>query len=331
MYDTLHLRLHDPCVMAQALESVVRVAGANHTAGAVLFHDVNGMPVYATRVRYNGGHIQITSANGYCYLNVSLPRVKSNSGSNLIPVTKAEFPVMVQRLQDKLYEIGIVTSLREARVCRFDLFANAATRYTFQDFKPLFDTLYIPRRFRVVYAGSYTFRNTQREDQIYDKRAQMEDTGVDTTNVPAQCLRFETRLLLSASVRTLGVHTVDDLERRWDVIEAWFVEHIKTVLRYSDDLPQTVELGDVAAIVDHPQQAKTALFARAVLAQVGGFDELRHLLKQRRCHRKKIQRFVDKVVDGLLFPLADDRISLNELKRELCTLLLESLGVGGGR
>ena len=331
MYDTLHLRLHDPRVMEQALNTVVIVAGANHTAGAVLLHDMNGRPVYATRIRYNGGHIQLTSANGYCYLNVSLPRVKSYGGSNLIPVTKAEFSVMIQRLQDKLYEIGIVTSLREARVCRFDLFANAATRYTFQDFRPLFDTLYIARRSRVVYAGSYTFRNTQREDQIYDKRAQMEDTGVDTTIVPAQCLRFETRLLLSASVRTLGVHTVADLERRWDLIEAWFIDHIKTVLRYSDNLPQTVELGDVAAIVDHPHQAKQALFARAVLAQTGGVDELRHMLKQRRCHRKKIQRFVDKVVDGLQFPLANDRVSINDLKRELCTRLLESLGVGGGR
>lgn len=296
------------------------------SSGGIAVHYDDGNVGYATRVRHNGGHFYLYSAYGNLYVNFSLARIASGR-NNLKVVNQEEAWQALLRLEYDLEQIGVITDISRALITRLDLFSDATTVHGYADFKPLFDILRIPRRKRLTFPGYLAFKNGQRVDVFYNKVAQMRSKGVDTSDLPPNLVRFESRLMSAKAVRSLGVRTVAGWMRQWGRVQTWFRDRIGTVLRISENTPEVINLQS-ATILDTPKQVKQALYARTVLESVGNVEELETLLKLKGHDSRQARNFVETVIKGLLFPLSTEQVSINELKQELYNKLIEGLGGG---
>jgi hypothetical protein len=294
-------------------------------SGWIVVHYDDGNVGYATRIRHNGRHFYLYSAYGNLYVNFSLARIASGS-NNLKVVNQEEAWQTLLRLEHDLEQIGVITDISRALITRLDLFSDAATVRGYAGFMPLFDILRIPRRKRLTFPGYLAFKNGQRVDVFYDKVAQLRSKGVDTSDLPPNLIRFESRLMSAKAVRSIGVRTVAGWMRQWSRVQTWFRDRIGTVLRISEDTPEVIT--PQSDILDSPRQAKQALYARMVLESVGNVEELETILRKKGYDSRKARNFVETVIKGLLFPLSNEQTSINELKQELYTKLIERLEGG---
>lgn len=295
------------------------------SSGGMAVHYDDGNVGYATRIRHNGGHFYLYSTYGNLYVNFSLARIASGR-NNLKAVNQEEAWQALLRLEYDLERIGLITDISRAVITRLDLFSDAATARGYADFKPLFDILRIPRRKRLIFPGYLAFKNGQRTDVFYDKIAQLTSKGADTSDLPPNLIRFESRLKSAKAVRSTGVRTVAGWMRQWGRVQTWFRDRIGTVLRISEGSLEAIT--PRSDILDSPRQAKQALYARMVLESVGNVEELETILRKKGHDSRKARNFVETVIKGLLFPLSNEQTSINELKQELYTKLIERLEGG---
>jgi hypothetical protein len=266
--------------------------------------------------------------NGQTYVQLSLPKWKSRGGGNVWPVTKAEAREIFLELQSSLASIGIVTDIFKAVVTRLDLFANAATDYSYSTFKPLLDSLVIPRRTRAVYPNSVRFENKRQVDIVYDKREQQASKGFSVEQLPPNLIRWEYRLMVQDAVRAVtGATTLEDLFTRWETLHEVYKANLRSALRYDDDMAGQVVLAqDIAYIVKNRPQVARALYSKLVVEQTGSVDGIKAILRDAGATRQQIYRETMTVLEGLAYPIPSERVSLNALRVELYQKLMQGLG-----
>lgn len=324
MYDTIHIRLDNPLVRADH-----RLGDIDYPARAAeALGDDTGVPASCLFVRYEHELCYIRSDNGYLYVQLSLPKWKSGGHGNVWPATKDEARQIFRELNASLAGIGIDTDVFRAAVVRLDIYANGATAYGYQDFKPLLDTVTIPRRTRVAYPDSVRFGSSHRTDIIYDKRAQQVSAGEDVSQLPPNLMRWEYRLLKRAAVATTtGVTTVEDLFTKWEAIRRLYIANLRAALRYDETLTGRRMLqGDIAELVQHRAEVERALYAKLVVGHAGSIDGVKAVLRQSGATRLQVYRLARTILDGLAYPLPGETVTLNDLKIELYTKLVEGLG-----
>ena len=320
MNDTLHLRLAIPRpIDAPAAEAPQPDTPPASTVSVQTPVTPNGRaqnPLYYLRPKH-----------GYLFVDLSLPNWKSRGGGNVWPVTKAEARGIFLELQSILADRGIVTDIFKAVVIRLDIFANAATDYTYSTFKPLLDSLVIPRRTRVVYSNSVRFENKRQVDLVYDKREQQASKGFSVEQLPPNLIRWEYRLMVQDAVRSVtGITTLEDLFTNWEALQRLYIANLRAALRYDEDMAgQVVVAQNIADMVKNRAQVSRALYSQLVVEQVGSVDGIKAILRDAGATRQQIYRETMNLLQGLAYPIPNERISLTALRTELYQKLIQGL------
>jgi hypothetical protein len=324
MIDSIHLRLDNP-----------QSAVAHPPADTPTPHSQPASTVSvlqpATRIRGQSEdrlYYVKPGRNGYLYVQLSLPKWKSRGEGNVWPVTKDEARQIFLELQDRLRtEQGISTDIFAAGVARMDLFSNAATEYSYSTFKPLLDSLVIPRRTRAVYPNSVRFENKRQVDVIYDKRVKHAEDGFSVEQLPPNLIRWEYRLMVQDAVRAVTrVTTLEDLFTRWEAIQGLYVANLRAALRYDEEMAGQVALAqDIAYLVRNRAQVSRALYSKLVVEQTGSVDGIKAILRDAGATRQQIYRETMTVLEGLAYPIPSERISLTALRAELYQKLIQGL------
>ncbi len=332
MIDTIHLRLFNPLTSHLHridMQTAQIVDGRLKSTAMAPQPDV-GIPAQLPHLKYcpSSKLYYVRGSRGFIYVQLHLPKWKSRGGWNVWPATKDEAWQIFQELQGRLKSIGIVTDIFKAAVVRLDIFSNGVTEYSYQDFKPLLDTLDIPRRRRVIYPDSIRFESGRRVDIIYDKREQQSASGYSAELLPPNLIRWEYRLLQKDAVSsTTGVDILEDLFTEWEAIEELYIRNLKAALRYDEVSPGQIMLSkDIAFLVKNRHQVSRALYSKRVLEETGDIGSLRTILKQNGTTRLQAYRLVQTVLDGLQYPIPSDSVSINALKMELYNKLVQGLG-----
>lgn len=327
MIDTIHLRLDNPTIRRPIPGNPL--PGQPTGTASVQVPDTPQSPRIHGRSENNLYYVK-PGRNGHLYVQLSLPTWKSRGGGNVWPVTKDEARQIFQELQACLNSSGIGTDIFRAVVVRLDIFSNAMTDHSYSDFKPLLDSLVIPRRTRVVYPESVRFENGSRVDIIYDKQAQQASNGYNVEQLPPNLIRWEFRLMVQDAVRAVtGVTTLEDLLTRWDALQELYVANLKAALRYDEDMAGQVALAeDIAYLVQNRAQVSRALYSHFVVEQTGSIDGIKAILRDTGATRQQIYRETMALLEGLAYPIPSERVSLNDLRAELYQKLIQGLGQG---
>lgn len=332
MLDTVKIRIADPVIATNhRLRITAPATVPSHQQYATLdLRFDNGVVERVSRVNSWNRMFRVDSSNGYLYVTFSFARLKSDGRHNLGPISQAEARALIPVLTNHLASVGIQTDLNRAIVVRLDLFADAATIRPFEDFWPLLNLLDPFRRKRMTYNGYLSLHNKQRADVFYDKRAEIGDIGV---TLPENLIRYEYRLLRRDAVASVaGITSLSRVLDRWDVLNTRFRDHIREVL-FGRALP--AEGGSMA--LDHFMKfAKKgdvlpAIGAVSIMKQYGDIKTVRAVLKERKYSTQQSYNFVKKLKRYAPDIAQAQGVSLDELKQELYTKLLEGLGGIGSR
>lgn len=156
----------------------------------------------------------------WCFIKCSLPKILFNN--NYYTISRDEFCAGLDILQERLVSIGIKIDIFSSHLSRLDLFKNIDLNYPIQYYFPLLETLRFKRTKRMKYFTTNYWRNNQNELTAYDKIAEMNSRGIDTSDLPPDVLRFELRLLKRRKiVHDLGISSVNQLIENFDLLPSF--------------------------------------------------------------------------------------------------------------
>lgn len=345
MIDTLHLRLDQPRLRAGhklTIQGKPELDGQPQGEGIQLQQE-GGQLLQTGKVYYNG-LVNVNSRYGELFLNVSLPKVKAEGKANVWPVSQAEALSVLGRANEFIQdEIGIITDLKKASVSRCDIFANADSVYSFNDYRSLFEMLNFKRQISRDYGSTFLFMNGQRETCIYDKKQEQADKGNETASLPANLIRWEYRLKKSSVCKpALNVPKRETL-----TATRLLTDFAKLVKVYDANLQNALKLegseGAKAEIrnlksellyaikkAPNPKRRQTQGLelwlkmngAKSIFARAGGYSAIWQILKELDYTSDQLKRFkADFYELNYGIQTAIDFLSINELKQELYTKL----------
>jgi len=183
-----------------------------------LFQDTGGRLYKGSKAYLNNDKFNLTiqpftkARNGVCcFVSFSIPKVYSGE-NNFYSVGKEGSREAIQLVEQGLSEVGFKTNLEKADISRVDTFKNIQTEEMFSSYYSLFSLLKARRAIQRGYGTTFLLHNTQQEFCVYDKLAELQSRGLDTSRFPAQSMRFEHRLLNKAKTeRVYGFTKVKQL------------------------------------------------------------------------------------------------------------------------
>lgn len=219
--DTMKLLVNDYSI---AEDNGLTVQPASYIAGTgevtsefSLFKDSSGRFFKGSKAYLNTDRLNMTiqpftrSDRGTaCFVSFSVPKV--HNGNNFYSVGEAGSQAVVKKVEKELWESGFHTDLNEASISRIDTFKNIQAEEPFTNYSNLFSLLKARRAQQRDYGTTFLVHNTQQEFCIYDKLAEMQNKGFDTSIYPENTIRFEHRLLNKKKVgAVLGFSSVSGL------------------------------------------------------------------------------------------------------------------------
>ena len=222
MIDTIRLRVKRPKLLPGNRLVIVPSA----VQGTKLIHDRvvevlppgDPRPVKVRRVYLHEDMILVDSFANYMMISFQMPQILSLSMNNVSPVTYREAVLVFDYVQEWLREIaGVDVDIMEAGVNRLDLFQNAPSRFSFEDYAPLFELLNLKRQARKRYEGTYYGQSVYRTTCIYNKGQRTGSYNQDVLGLRSNLIRWEVRLHRAQTIqRIFGIYTVADLLDKWD-------------------------------------------------------------------------------------------------------------------
>jgi hypothetical protein len=185
------------------------------------------------RATYNTDDFQVTiapdraGAPPNCLLQWS---ARAFSGSNEVPQDRDAVAQCARDVRISLSDVGLHFPMERARLVRADLAQNVELSHPVECYTPVFGALSARRSVdKQDFGGTgFLMRNTQRQVAFYDKGAEMHAKGAELAECPQNTLRPEVRLMKGRVVRdTLGVETLEDLNRGWDKIAGAYTESLE--------------------------------------------------------------------------------------------------------
>ena len=284
--------------------------------------------------------VHISPSHGGLFLQVSLPKVQAEGKDNVSAITQDQAQGCIETLQTYLADqAGVIVDLDQAGVSRADLFSNADSKFSFNDYRTLFDTLNFKRQVKRDFGSTYEFHNGQRETCIYSKIDEMKAKHKDTTGLPTNLIRWEYRLKNGTACKAgLGTRKADrltagDLVQRWD--ELWPVYHreLKTALRL-DRSEGGADIHNLKAELIHLKQRQGTKALETwvdihgvndILHTAGNIDAVRGVLKEADYNKQQVYRFMTKFIETLQTQFDfKNNVSIQDLKRELYSKLCDN-------
>lgn len=183
-----------------------------------LFQDTTGRQYKGSKAYLNNEKFNLTiqpfikARNGTCcFVSFSIPKVHSGE-NNFYSVGRDGSRAAIQAVEQELSQAGFKTRLEQADISRIDTFKNIQTEEPFSSYYSLFSLLKARRGIQRGYGTTFLLHNTQQEFCVYDKLAELESRGLETSHFPAQSMRFEHRLLNKAKAeKVYGFTKVEQL------------------------------------------------------------------------------------------------------------------------
>ncbi len=220
-----------------------------------LFH--NGeRHISGQRATYNTDDFQVTIAPDRgggppnCLVQWS---ARAFHRSNEVPLDRKDVAECARDVGFALDDVGMHFPMEKARLVRADLAQNVRLEYPVEVYTPVFGALRARKSVdKQDFGGTgFLMRNTQRQIAFYDKGAEMLAKGAELCDCPINTIRPEVRLMKGRVVRdTLGVETLEDLNRGWDKISGAYKESLER-----DVFRETME-GKLGAALDFYQEAR---------------------------------------------------------------------------
>lgn len=185
------------------------------------------------RATYNTDDFQVTIAPDRggnapnCLVQWS---ARAFSGSNEVPQDRDTVAQCARDARTSLCNAGMDFPMEKARLVRADLAQNVELSHPIACYTPVFGALSARKSVdKQDFGGTgFLMRNTQRQVAFYDKGAEMHAKGAELAECPQNTLRPEVRLMKGRVVRdTLGVETLEDLNRGWDKIRGAYRESLE--------------------------------------------------------------------------------------------------------
>ncbi len=189
--------------------------------------------VTGQRATYNTDDFQVTIAPDRgggapnCMVQWS---ARAFSGSNETPQNRDAVAQCARDVSTELGAVGMHFPMEKARLVRADLAQNVELSHPIACYTPVFGALSARKSVdKQDFGGTgFLMRNTQRQVAFYDKGAEMRAKGAELAECPENTLRPEVRLMKGRVVRdTLGVETLEDLNRGWDKISGAYTESLE--------------------------------------------------------------------------------------------------------
>lgn len=340
MIDTLRLNLGRPVILDDTrLTFRARdIRGGQPIGDLVRFPKADGGEVEAGKVFFNSDLVNLETRYGQMFAQFSLPKYLAGGRDNVNPVSQDQAAAALADLQGYLADqAGVLADLEAASVARFDLFANADSKYAFTDYRSLFDLLDLKRQVKRDYGTTFFFANGQRETCIYDKRAEQAMKGNSLEGLPANLIRWEYRLKKgrvcksALGIKKTGRLTALDLVKRWPDLVAIYDSQVKATLRLADSDRRSADAynlkEELMALVkaEGPKGARTWVEwegVRVILAKLGSLEVVRSVVREVLTDKQQVYRFMrwfTGVAEQLTFDFT--KADINDLKRELYSKL----------
>lgn len=167
-----------------------------------------------------------------CIIQFSIPGVRGH-GDNSWPVDRRNAIGMIDSVQDKLADLGVVIDLRQAKVTRCDLNRSIALKEPFHLYQKILSALNLPRTKTHDRGTTVTRTNKSQGVSFYDKIAQMKSRGLSTSHLPPYLGRFEWEVTQARSVtKKLDIRTVQELLDGWETLEPLYLNYKNSLFRY---------------------------------------------------------------------------------------------------
>jgi len=310
MIDTLKLSLEDYSISSDTcltVQPATYIAGTGELVSEFpLFTDKSGRAFRGSKAYLNTERLNLTiqpftrSEKGTaCFVSFSIPKL--HYGNNFYSVGKGGSRAVLKSVEKELKECGIATAIEEAHISRADTFKNIQTEEPFSSYFSLFTLLRARRAQQRSYGTTYLVHNKQQQFCIYDKLVEMESRGVDTSQFPAQTIRFEHRLLNKRKVaKVYGFSQVGELFKGgYEVVRTNQVEEWRKSL-FSHSVEEVVLLGanQLENEMRHFQQRYTRnwfsqflkVYGAYSLAEGVGIEVVRTALQNLESERTKVWR-----------------------------------------
>jgi len=336
--DTLRLRIRKPWIDPLVGLTIVPLAmrrGTPTVDRSIEYEDIRkGETGLARELNMHQDMIHIESKANFVMITIHLPQLMSLSFSRIRPLSVDEVWYLLDYVEEWCRVVaGVHFDILEAELSRMDIFANAESRYTFTEYKPLFEMLNFKRQMTMEYPNSYYGFNSHRATNIYNRSH--EDLQVEHGALPIEgnVIRWEIRLRRARSIhRALNIRTVEDWLENWERPIEFYKSQVRGALWIGNDLnfdaPVTGIKEEIRQLMRCPNDTGALLNwldahgARNIQDRWRSIPDLRAVLLELGYTPLQAKRFIDKYRDSLSFRLVGDETSINDLKNELYVKLL---------
>lgn len=326
MVDRIKVRLDFPLIDPENSLKFTPMATVNEnpTGSFLQLRYIDGTTKMVSRLSYEVKDIcKVDSYNGHIYAEFNFPKLKSGGRHNIWPVTQAEARTFVNELTQHLAKAGLVSNLNKSTVINLELFADAATKYSFNTFRPLFEILDLPRTSLAAFDSSYTLYNSQRADSFYDKRAQLpRDVAQE---LPPYYIRYEYRLHTDDAVEAeFGTKILGEIIDRWDLLHEKYIARVRKVL-FGNNPPTEPLFGNLDQLIGQKkrQDVLPSLGALGFLRQFGSISTIKSELRRQGYKAYEVRHFIRKLQKYLAKNHTE--VGLGDLRTELFNKLVEGL------
>jgi len=199
--DTLHLHARDWKVLPTAQLEVQPAAfevgtgfPSEERPDVELFNGVRGVRAWANRPLWN---LTIRPYRGEvnAFIGLSVPKVASGGRGNFAPASPEATSAVLGLVESELFNAGFDCDIQAATLTRCDVFKNIATREPFEAYGQVFALMNAKRMAVKNFGSTFLWGNKQHALTTYNKREELEEAGQDVAGLPANCVRFEYRVL----------------------------------------------------------------------------------------------------------------------------------------
>jgi hypothetical protein len=208
-YDSPNLKTIPPGVDMQTGEMGVSAdIGGHRVSKAFLNADTFQFDAKA-KAGFNGAPMMIES------VKFSVPKVLGMDVAG-VSLGVADVRTALEIIRDELRENGISVNPFDARLWRVDSTVDILTAHPFQAYASVFECFQYRNSSHVDFGTTYRVGNESVVFCIYDKITELQNHGVDTSEMPESVMRFEFRTKKARALRRLGMSTVNDLLTNYD-------------------------------------------------------------------------------------------------------------------
>jgi hypothetical protein len=232
LLDTVKLNLQDYKITSRAQ---VQVQPAPYTAGTgtrtedVMLWDDGERQHWGKYAFFNADNFNVNikemvstdKRETLCMVQFSVPKVAI--GSNFETVDERQTAKAFKQIEKQLADVGILTSIENARLSRIDAVKTFETEENFGCYMPVLSMMSGKRVRRRDEGTSMLWLNGMQEISMYDKREEMLAKKRDVAGIPSNTFRCEWRGLKPRKVsEVLGLKTVKELLGNYDKVRTTY-------------------------------------------------------------------------------------------------------------